>query len=482
MKFKLKKIDAVIIIIMLVIAGVVLFRVGYIEPEKEHVPTIQLIQDDENNILTVLSVSERVLWEDIFVDGSCDISELGENVNQGDRITECRGTIVIVHKPTGVELSTWVFSPIPRLPSSLIPGNMRDVSPEDEGVHFDSILNDREWWYWTVVFSKDSELPGWAATIGFCHLAWGDLRGTFKPDMLVVTLHSPDGKEYGGMINKERGGVLGLGLFGDNTLEASTPGVDVEYEDSWARGEAPIWHVHAEDNDIDEENEIVIDLDYFAPSPAYWTQSTRLVDKGEGCAASYVFFGCEVSGTVKLDGLEFKVEGIGSHEHSWSPGILKVLIKGWDWCHMTLDNGWNIYYSKYYLSRQIVSTGTSKVNPISSLIITTDQGETLTPLENIDIIIKESDKLFLLLEMPTELGIIAKPKTLNQPLLKSLDIYLNIDILTDNTYEKTWKFPTYIGMKVGLNAVSGKIKWSDDDGDHEIELNGLGTIWHMRRF
>ena len=73
MKFKLKKIDAVIIIIMLVIAGVVLFRVGYIEPEKEHVPTIQLIQEDENHILTVLSVSERVLWDDILVDGYPDL-------------------------------------------------------------------------------------------------------------------------------------------------------------------------------------------------------------------------------------------------------------------------------------------------------------------------------------------------------------------------------------------------------------------------
>ena len=68
MKLKLKKIDAVIIVIMLVIAGVVLFRVGYIEPDKEHVPIIQFIQDDENNILTVLSVSEQVLWDDIFVD------------------------------------------------------------------------------------------------------------------------------------------------------------------------------------------------------------------------------------------------------------------------------------------------------------------------------------------------------------------------------------------------------------------------------
>ena len=199
MKLKLKKVDAVIIVIMIVIAGVVLFKYGYIpETDGPDVPDIQFIQDDVDNILSVLSVSERVLWEDILVDGACDISELGEYVNEGDRFRDCAGTIVIIHKPTGIELSTWVFSPIPKLPNSIISGYMRDVSPDDEGAHFNTILNTREWWYYTVVFSKDSELPGWAVTIGFCHLAWGDLKGTFKPDLLVVTLHSPDGKEYGG--------------------------------------------------------------------------------------------------------------------------------------------------------------------------------------------------------------------------------------------------------------------------------------------
>ena len=43
------------------------------------------------------------------------------------------------------------------------------------------------------------------------------------------------------------------------------------------------------------------------------------------------------------------------------PGLLKPIIKGWDWCHMTLDNGWNIYYSNYYLTSQI-NTSKNHIN------------------------------------------------------------------------------------------------------------------------
>ena len=148
---------------------------------------------------------------------------------------------------------------------------------------------------------------------------------------------------------------------------------------------------------------------------------------------------------------------------------------------MTLNNGWNIYYSKYYLTRQILPTKTSKINPLASLVITTDKGVKLTKLENIEIKIEKSDKLFLLLKMPSEIIISARP-SISQTLLRTYNIDLNINIKAEDTYEKIWKFPTYVGMKVGLNTVTGKISWSDDNGDHEIELNGIGTIWYMRRF
>jgi len=481
MDIKIKKIDAVIIVIMIIIAGFVLYKIGYApKKEKEDIPNIQFFKDEENKVLIVRSISSnKIQWKDILIEGKCIKNSLGKYISEGDEITECVGTIVISHIPSGKQLFTYKFPLAPKLPTAIILGNERDVSPLDEGVHFNKITNIREWWYYTVIFSKDSELPGWTATIGFCHMSWGDLTLTFKPDILVVTLHSPDGKEYGGLINKQRKEILGL--FGSSTLEAYTPGVDLKYGKSWVKGEAPKWHVHAEDADIDKENEIVMDLDFFASSSPLWIQSNRLFDKGEGNIADYIFMGCEVTGEVVLDGLKYQVKGVGHHEHSWSLGVTKFAVKGWDWCHMTLDNGWNIYYSKYYLTRQILSKGSSEINPYASLIITTDKGETITKLDNIDITTIDSDNLFILLKMPSELEIDATP-SYSQIILKTYNIKLNIDIKSKNTYEKTWKFPTYVGMKIGLNTISGKIEWSDDDGDHIVELNGVGSIWNMRKF
>ncbi len=480
MSIKLKKVDAILIVAMIVIAGIVLFQIGILpQKEKVKIPDIQFTQDVEKRTLTVKSFSEAILWSDIEITGTCDKSDLGDYVTKGDKIQACSGNIVITHKPTGSELGSWTFPPAPELPYSILLSNEKDVSPKDEGVHFKTIINTREWWYFTVVFSNDCELPGWVATIGFCHLAWGDLKLTLKPDLIVVTLQSPNGEKYGGMINKKRGGLLGV--IGSLTLDAKTPGVDIKYGKSWAKGESPQWHVHAEDEDIDEENEIVIDLDYFAPSNPLWIHSSRLIDKGNGKIANYIFTGCKVEGTVKLNNLEFKVKGTGHHEHSWSPGFLQLSIKGWDWCYMVLDNGWSIFYSNYYLTRQILSPVTSRINPLAVIVITNDKGTKMTKLENVDITFEKFDKLFLLLKIPIDLSINAKPKILSQPLLKTYNIRLNLDIKAKNTYEKMWKFPTYVGMKVGLNSINGKITWSDD-GEQEVDLKGTGLVWFMRSF
>jgi hypothetical protein len=149
---------------------------------------------------------------------------------------------------------------------------------------------------------------------------------------------------------------------------------------------------------------------------------------------------------------------------------------------MKLENGWNIYYNKYYFRNQIVDARTTRINPVSSLVITTDQGETVTLLEDLDITVRKSDRIFLLLKMPSELNIRAKPNLVSQILLKKYNIRLDLDIELDNTYEKIWKFPTYVGMKIGQSTIDGKISWNDDDGSHELELAGFGNSWFMRNF
>jgi len=418
-KTRLNKIDAVIVVILIIIAGLVLTKAGYIP---------QVIENEQPDF--------KVKDEDI--------------------------------PPP----------PLPTPPESITAGYMRSVSPEDEGVHFDKIGVSREWWYFSVILEgKNSELNDWAISISFDHLARGDLLGTLKPDLLVVSLHGPNGKEYGGMINKERG----LGILEQPTLTAKTPGVSIKFEDSWAEGGAPEWHVHVEDNEIDKDHEIIIDLTYFAPAEPFWTVGNLAFDKTNRNLAGYIFTGCNVTGTIEIDGEIFTVKGTGHHEHVWTPNVVtRIFINGWDWSHISLDNGWNIYFSNYYPFPQSISTKTSNFNSYGSLIITTDKGDTLTILNKIEPEITESDdQIFPFVKMPIALSINAKPDVF-QPLLASYDVNLELEIIEYDTLDKIWKFPTYVGMKLGMSTVSGKLSWIDDDGNQEVELNGIGTIWSMR--
>ena len=103
----------------------------------------------------------------------------------------------------------------------------------------------------------------------------------------------------------------------------------------------------------------------------------------------------------------------------------------------------------------------------------------MTVLDNVDPEIIDSDtRIFPFVTVPSTIHVTAKPG-LGQLLLKSYDVQLDITIVADNTYEKVWKFPTYVGMKVGRSTVTGTLLWSDEDGEHEVELNGIGTLWSM---
>ena len=418
LKINIKKIDAIIVVVLIIIAGLVLIKAGYIFPFQED--TFEPEPDDEI-------------------------------------------------KPTP--------PPPPTPPESITMGYMRAVSPEDEGVHFDKINICREWWYFSAVFDENSDLNGWVVSISFNHMARGDLIGTSKPDLLVITLHGPNGEEYGGMINKERG----LGIIKQPTLKANSPGVNIRYEDSWAEGQSPEWHVHVEDNEIDNNHDITIDLTYFAPFEPVWTIGDKAFEISSSNLASYIFTGCKVNGKVIIDNQEYLVNGTGHHEHSWSPNMVsRGLINGWDWSHIILENGWNIYYANYYPAPQFVSSLSSKINPYGSLILTTDEGNTITILDNINPeIAKSNDEIFPFVKIPLEIDVNAKAG-LSQPLLSTYNIEFNINIKSENSYDKIWKFPTYVGMSVGRSSISGTIGWTDNDGYHELELNGIGTQWNMR--
>lgn len=481
MKFKLRKIDTIIIVTLIVIAGIVLFKAGLMPgPPKPEAPAIVFEQDEKSHTLIVTSVSTVVKWSDIRIEGQCNITGLAQYVATNDEITDCSGTITIIYKPTDYVYGSWTFIRKDELPI-LFPYSPtsppRGTSPDDEGAHYNKIVVNREWWYYSAIFDKNSELAEWTVSISFNHMARNDFLLS-KPDMLVVTLHGPNGEEYGGIINKQRGG----GIIWDPTLQVKSSDKEIilEFEDSWVQGMYPKWTVHIKDNDVDDNNDIIIDLEFSAPNLAIWTHHNRLFNEGKSKIASYIFTGCKVEGTVTINGKEHTVEGIGRHEHSWSTSLLKSVIKGWDWCHITLDNGWNIYYSNYYLSSQIISSMTYKINPLSTIIITTDKGKTLTLLKDIEITIEESEKVSLLLKRPTEIKINAKPGAISQPLLKTYNIVLDLNIKFENSIEKKFGLLNSIGMNIGRSIINGRITWSDENGDHDLDLNGIGSMWTMR--
>ena len=178
-------------------------------------------------------------------------------------------------------------------PTSFFPSTRRDVSAEDEGEHFNRLRINREWWYYTALFTNaDSDLKDWTVQISFNHMARTDLLGTNKPDLLLVTLSDPTGDVYGGIINKERK----LGIINEGTLIANSPGVNLQFENSWAEGEYPDWHVHAEGTDVESAQDFKIDLDYHANALPLWVFGTRAFDESDSVLADYVFLGLLLAG------------------------------------------------------------------------------------------------------------------------------------------------------------------------------------------
>lgn len=406
MGMKMKKSDLAIMIITVLIASVLFYRAGYVPPE--------VIEEEP--------VEKQIPQENLTV-----------------------------QKP-------------PEPPSSFIIPSRRTLTSIDEGCHYKSILVNREWWYFSAIFNESSELDGWGVIVSFNHMAYGDLFGQFKPDLLTVVLYDDGGNVYGGMKNDFRG-----------TLKATTPGVDVKFRNSWAEGKYPRWHVHAETRDVGYTGHtVVLDLDFFAHALPIWTFNTRLFNESKSKFASYVILGCEVSGQVTIDGKTYSVGGTGFHGHSWSPIYMrKFLIGGWDWMQVRLSNGWALYISKFYPSSKVLAS----INPFGTLIISTG-GDSVTEFKVFNLEPKTSEKIFLFTKFPTRFYLSAK-KTHNI-LLERIDLTMSLDIKTTSTYQKVWKFPTYVGFKVGKCAVNGSISWLDGEQRISVDLDGEGNVWITR--
>ena len=200
-----------------------------------------------------------------------------------------------------------------------------------------------------------------------------------------------------------------------------------------------------------------------------------------------MLLGCDVSGTVTIDGQVYTVKGSGSHEHSWTPhAITRLAIGGWDWFSFTLDNGWNIYAANYLPNPQAVSGALSTLDPFNTLLITTDRGVTYTELKDVNLkITKKDEKVFPLVKLPAAFSIKADPSVnplyvISQSLLYGTKTTLSGDMSLTHATNKIWEFSHLYGNENWYCTIDATISWTDTNGDQQVAVHGIGVSWNMR--
>ena len=112
---------AIVVILLVAIPAIAATVYVYVsgmvgEPDIEVLPNLFFIKDDIANTLTAANVEPATLrWNEIEITadsgGSFNTDGLLDNsyIKAGDQITDCSGTITIIHKPTNSILGVWTF-------------------------------------------------------------------------------------------------------------------------------------------------------------------------------------------------------------------------------------------------------------------------------------------------------------------------------------------------------------------------------------
>jgi predicted secreted hydrolase len=309
--------------------------------------------------------------------------------------------------------------------------------PVDEGTHR---FTRREWWYFNVIFDDPhSELINWSMIVSFNKMAGNDIR-YLQRDNLFVILYDEMRTSYDfSIIDKPR-----------KTLQMGGPGVDIQFEDSWAQGQYPSWQIHTSN----KEKGFTVDLNFTADFLPVWVigRSTNLLF-GKYFGGDYYIPRCVVNGTIQWQNKEYKVSGIGYHDHIWETFVPRIITSGWEWFSIHFDNGWEMYLSKFDLR-------TLKDRYAAAIIISPNNRNLV-----------EYDKFaftYTQTAQAQEIPSIVYPKKCRLEAERD-GIVLTLDIEIYNTYELAWKM-SRTAMFEGPCRVIGTMSWSGNT----VALNGLG--------
>lgn len=316
------------------------------------------------------------------------------------------------------------------------------LEPADEGPHDETLRKwaQREWWYFNVFFNgPGSDLPDWSMIVSFNKMAFNDIRFLKRDNMFIVLYDDKDTNYEFSIMNQRRG-----------TMKYSGPGVDVSFKNCWAKGVYPEWEVHAEN----PSKNFYVDLKYTADFMPVWVEgrSSNLFNS-DGRAGDYYIPRCHVEGTVRWEGKEYTVYGVGYHDHVWESTIPRYVTTGWDWFNVHFDNGWEMYISKFVY-------GKIKQKTAGALIISPDNRN----------LVEWDDYNLEYVETKPVPGIRTMKYPVKYRVTAEIEDYkLDLEITVYNVAEIVFKLAR-TGMFEGPFHAKGTFTW---DG-YTVELNGYG--------
>ena len=361
-------------------------------------------------------------------------------------------------------------------------------TPQDERGDSSRLL---EWWATEAFFTSQEDKKRWSLKVAFSE---------------------------GYVDQKQRGVVCNMTLFDQDTnkhyiyylrtpgaqLQSSNQTFDVRHRDSYMKGSYPNYQMRFHDPDHDIE----VDLTALAESYPHWVAqdvTQGWLPMGIGFYRYGFIPKMTVSGTMKIQGKTFTIQGDGFFEHVWGsfdyenplgtlPAFFKTILVykklvfwwlqnhrlriprtitfstennplGYDWVWGLFDNGWSLFYGNAMFW---IMDG-----PAVGILIFTKDGKNYTEFSDVTfhynkiVYAKNHDFYY-----PTELQLIAK---------KANETLRLTCTMTNESREYVRSArPDRFWSGLAICEAPGVIKGSYDDGKQTIPLQGLCKIEPQR--
>jgi len=197
-------------------------------------------------------------------------------------------------------------------------------SDKDDGLHYYKTSNYYEWWYNDVHFDN-----GYSCVIVY-HQACGFLHP--RLNLITIEIYTPDGKK-----------ILSSSIIRPGHFSSSESICYVKLGENYLKQEGDIYRVFAPGNDM------AIDLLFKRVVPGWKPAGTGYLYNNHEQVQGWVVPvpRAEVQGTVKVNGKEMKVKGLGYHDHNWSNVNMYDSLRNWYWGRIHHPEYTLIYYYLY---------------------------------------------------------------------------------------------------------------------------------------